>query len=270
MSSARRALPIRAPRAVFLSTNKVREPAVKPAVSSPAGPTLVKLVRTKRLYEQIAEAIIQLVRDNDMQPGDRIPAELSLARQLGVSRPAVREAMIALETAGLIDVRIGDGTYVRRIPAPDFRMPWARADDPGPGPRELYEAQEHLECMAAAMAAKSISPEAIDRLEALVDKMDHQLQNGEPPFETTMAFHIGLAQGCGNTVIAGYVRELWARRQEPMWNTMREHDAVPDDLWDGLEMRRRMIALLRARDGRGAQALLHRHFRRKRKVYFAG
>ncbi len=243
---------------------------MKPAASSKAGSTLVRLVRAKRLYEQIADAIVQMMRENDMQPGDRIPPELSLTRQLGVSRPAVREAMIALETAGLIEVRIGDGTYIRRIPGPESRLPWSRADDPGPGPRELYEAQEILETTAAAMAAKSMAPDAIDRLEVIVDRIESHLKEGVPPVDETMAFHIGLAQGCGNTVIAGYLRDLWARRrQEPMWTTMRDHDAVPDDLWDGLEMRRKMIACLRASDGPGARALMRRHFRRRRKMYFS-
>ncbi len=243
---------------------------MKPAASSKAEPTLVPLVRTKRLYEQIADAIVQMMHENDMQPGDRIPPELSLTRQLGVSRPAVREAMIALETAGLIEVRIGDGTYIRRIPGPDSSLPWSRPDDPGPGPRELYEAQEILETTAAALAAKTMTPDAIDRLELIVDRMESQLKEGVPPVDETMAFHVGLAHGCGNTVIAGYLRDLWARRhQEPMWTTMRDHNTVPDDLWDGLDMRRKMIACLRARDGRGARTLIRRHFRRRRKIYFS-
>jgi DNA-binding FadR family transcriptional regulator len=70
----------------------------------------LQIVRSRRVYEQIAEQIQELIRSRALRPGDRLPAERELAAMLGVSRPSVREAMIALEAAGFIEVRTGDGT----------------------------------------------------------------------------------------------------------------------------------------------------------------
>jgi DNA-binding FadR family transcriptional regulator len=70
-------------------------------------------VAAQRLYEQVAEQISALIAAGEFRPGDRLPPERDLARQLRVSRPVIREAMIALELAGSVEVRTGAGTYVR-------------------------------------------------------------------------------------------------------------------------------------------------------------
>ena len=69
-------------------------------------------VATQRLYEQVAGQVTDLVARGEFKPGDRLPPERDLAKLLGVSRPTVREAMIALEIAGLVEVRVGAGTFV--------------------------------------------------------------------------------------------------------------------------------------------------------------
>src|SRR6478752_2735842 len=69
-------------------------------------------VATQRLYEQVAGQVTDLVARGEFKPGDRLPPERDLAKLLGVSRPTVREAMIALEMAGLVEVRVGAGTFV--------------------------------------------------------------------------------------------------------------------------------------------------------------
>ena len=69
-------------------------------------------VATQRLYEQVAGQVTDLVARGEFKPGDRLPPERDLAKLLGVSRPTVREAMIALEIAGLVEVRVGAGAFV--------------------------------------------------------------------------------------------------------------------------------------------------------------
>src|SRR5258708_10066487 len=71
-----------------------------------------RAVATQRLYEQVAGQVTELVARGEFKPGDRLPPERDLAKVLGVSRPTVREAMIALEIAGLVEVRVGAGTFV--------------------------------------------------------------------------------------------------------------------------------------------------------------
>jgi DNA-binding transcriptional regulator YhcF (GntR family) len=72
-------------------------------------------IEPRRLYRQIAEQIRGLIRSGEYRPGARLPPERDLAKQLGVSRPSVREALIALEVEGLVEVRIGSGIYVHAL-----------------------------------------------------------------------------------------------------------------------------------------------------------
>src|ERR1044071_5056273 len=87
-----------------------------PPASGVPGPALPgKLVRS-RLYEQVAEQITAWIADNGLQPGDRIPPERELAQRLGVSRATLSQALVALEVIGVVAVRHGDGTVLKRPP----------------------------------------------------------------------------------------------------------------------------------------------------------
>ena len=82
----------------------------------------IRAVETNRLYRQIAEQLSRLIASGEFSEGSRLPSERDLAVQLGVSRPSVREALIALEVAGKVDVRVGAGIFV------STRRPVAVAD----------------------------------------------------------------------------------------------------------------------------------------------
>ncbi|RFQ16905.1 FadR family transcriptional regulator, partial [Pseudomonas sp. ATCC 13867] len=76
----------------------------------------LQVVDNKRLYRQIADQLRALIESGEFPPGSRLPAERDLAKQLGVSRASVREALIALEVIGLVDVRVGNGVIVCEPP----------------------------------------------------------------------------------------------------------------------------------------------------------
>ena len=96
-----------------------------------------------RLYQKVAEQLARLVAAGELPVGSRLPAERELAQSLGVSRPVVREAMIALELAGVVEVRMGSGAWVVHAPSPDLVTGgFARAlADAGSGPLALVELQ---------------------------------------------------------------------------------------------------------------------------------
>src|SRR5664279_116313 len=115
-------------------------------------------IEPRRLYRQIADQIRTLIRSGEFPAGSRLPPERDLAKQLGVSRPSVREALIALEVEGLVEVRIGSGIYVLG-PSRRVAVPGAAANDGGSeataGPFELLRARYVVEGECAALAAKS-------------------------------------------------------------------------------------------------------------------
>src|SRR3954469_5567230 len=112
----------------------------------------LQVIETQRLYQQAAEQIGDLIRRREIGAGQRLPSERDLARRLGVSRPVVREAMVALEIAGLVEIRTGSGIYVRGGTQP-FALP-----DIAPSPFELIAARRMIEPEIAYAAAAAASP----------------------------------------------------------------------------------------------------------------
>src|SRR5438270_7095237 len=110
----------------------------------------LQTVEPQRLYRQIAEQVRALITGGEFQPGSRLPAERDLAKQLGVSRPSVREALIALEVEGWLEVRTGSGVYVLQRRSP--RKVRAKVPANEWGPLELIRARRVIEGDIAGLA----------------------------------------------------------------------------------------------------------------------
>jgi DNA-binding FadR family transcriptional regulator len=238
--------------------------ASRPRAAFPA----LKLVRPKRMYEQIAEQIEALIRSGSFAPGSRLPAERELAETIGVSRPSIREALIALETAGLIETRVGDGTYVGSTAAIASGLPWTRNRDFGPGPLEQFVARQAIEPACAELAARTATPVQLDRLQASYDRMERTIARGENPAAEHARFHVLIAEAANNTVLENVARELWRLRAGEMWETLRRRVEAPDVLALGLSFRRHLLSCLRARDAAGARAAMQSHLDRVGALYF--
>ena len=131
------------------------------------GSVALEPIVNQRLYQQVADSIRRQIQSGAMPPGSRLPSEKLLAQQLGVSRPTVREAMIALEIAGLVEIRTGSGSYVRHrdlIAAPSV--------DTGPGPIELLNARILIEGEIAAEAAQRATPEDLVEIAGTLKEME--------------------------------------------------------------------------------------------------
>src|SRR5947209_8613713 len=142
-------------------------------------------VENRRLYRQIADQITRLIERGEYRPGQRLPPERDLARQLGVSRPSVREALIALEVEGYVEVRVGSGVYVTgRRPTRQETLP----EDSGPF--ELIKARRLIEAECAALAAKSATRAHVRGMEDALDAMDAERLKGVMPLEADRLFHL--------------------------------------------------------------------------------
>src|SRR5690242_1061686 len=139
-------------------------------------------IATQRLYQQAAQQIRELIARGEFRPGDRLPPERDLARKLGISRPTVREAMVALEIAGLIEIRTGAGIFVSAA-APanggaEARAATAASFDAGPSPLELLAARRMIEGEIAAEAARLATDEHFAAIGETIDEMKAELVRG--------------------------------------------------------------------------------------------
>jgi DNA-binding FadR family transcriptional regulator len=176
-------------------------------------------VATQRLYEQVAGQVTDLVARGEFKPGDRLPPERDLARQLGVSRPTVREAMIALEIAGLVEVRVGAGAFVTDKAVANGHANGRLFEGVGSSPLELIAARRTIEPEVAALAAQLATPdeiaaiaETVAMITAATDTAAHRAADHQ--------FHVRIALASHNNILTTIVDECWAEMYSPMFERM--------------------------------------------------
>ncbi|MBV32541.1 MAG: GntR family transcriptional regulator, partial [Porticoccaceae bacterium] len=157
-------------------------------------------------YMRAATRIAEFISKGNLKPGDKLPPERNLAKILNVSRPTVREAIIALELSGLIEVKMGSGVYLKQ------NKPNLVLMDKGIGPFEVLELRRILEPEVAALAANRITKTQLKRLEKILSEMKNQ--NDTPAMQNSdKNFHIYIAEVVANTAISGTIRWLWEIRE---------------------------------------------------------
>jgi len=158
----------------------------------------------KRLYESVADRLSKDIFDRTYDVGDRLPSERDLAASFNVSRQTIREAMIALEVDGLIQVIKGSGNYVKSL-----KRKGGIAAPMDVGPFELLEARARVEGEAAAMAALHISDEQIALLKTLLAEMEAENARDVVMSEDAdRRFHLTIAQASQNSAMLYMVEEL--------------------------------------------------------------
>ena len=223
-------------------------------------------IEPRRLYRQIADQIRTLIRSGEYATGSRLPPERDLARQLGVSRPSVREALIALEVEGLVDVRIGSGIYVR---AP-INGTATDAAEAMAGPFELLRARYVIEAECAALAAKSAKRAQVQAIGAALDEMDREMASGRQPLPGDRLFHQRIAEATGNGALVHVIKLLWDERSGALFKRLEHHYDTPE-LWrSAIGEHRAVLKAIAARDPDGARAAMQRHLDQAYKRFSKG
>jgi DNA-binding FadR family transcriptional regulator len=209
----------------------------------------------RRLYRQIADQLRGLIRAGEFAVGSRLPAERDLALQLGVSRPSVREALIALEVEGLVEVRMGSGIVViAREPAAS-----ATPVDAAFGPFEIIRARQVIECELAAMAALATAPADVAALQAALDLMRTDMAQGLAPVRGDRLFHLRIAELADNGPLLRTVTDLYDERNTPLFGQLGQHfETLPG--WQLALAEHQVVAdAIARRDPEAARAAMHRH-----------
>jgi DNA-binding FadR family transcriptional regulator len=231
-------------------------------------------IEPRRLYRQIADQIRTLIRNGEFPTGARLPPERDLAKQLGVSRPSVREALIALEVEGLVEVRIGSGIYVQ---APGGPAAGRTAGRPGPvdggataGPFELLRARYVIEGETAALAAKSAKKGQVQAIDETLEFMKHELDEDKQPLDGDRMFHLRIAEATGNGALVAVVDMLWEDRTGPLYKQLEHHYDSPSLWHSAMAEHRAVLKAIAAKDSAGARAAMQRHLNQAYKRFSTG
>lgn len=211
----------------------------------------------KRLYRAVANELLSLIDTGEFPVGSRLPAERVLADRFSVSRPTIREAVIALEAKGYLQVRTGSGVYVLDPPAEMQLMSVTIS------PFELIEARVFLEGEAAALAAKMITPEQLTQLQQALEEMaDENLQQKQGSTVADRKFHSIISEAANNRVLSLYIKQLWDV-QERQDHINRAHRAVClQDAPRRLAEHEAIYKALAKKDAAAARNAMKSHFSR--------
>jgi GntR family transcriptional regulator, hexuronate regulon transcriptional repressor len=207
----------------------------------------------QKLYRKIALTIAAAIADGRYGPGDKLPSERELADSFGVSRPTIRDAMIALEFQGLVEARQGSGVYVNAsAPVPED------AAELEVNALEWTEAGRLFEGEACALSAAIISENQLTLLDRLVNEMAGDLGADEIE-RLEREFHLAIALATGNVAIAAGVEELWTLRQQSPLCAAALRRARTGSSGNFVGEHRQIVAALRDRDPKAARRAIHGH-----------
>lgn len=217
-----------------------------------------------RLYRIVAGQIQQMIHDQKILPGTRLPSERDLSAQLDVSRASVREALIALELTGVIEVRGGSGIYVneKTDAPPDIK-------GAGCGPFEVLSARRLIEGEVAAMAARMATDSAVDAIMRTVSDMERFSDDRVKSEQADRAFHMAIATATGNSALILVLTNLWDERGH-LWSKMEDHFHTEDLRRETLADHRRILEAIAARDSAGARRAMRAHLERVTREFLRG
>jgi GntR family transcriptional repressor for pyruvate dehydrogenase complex len=211
-------------------------------------------IKSTRIYEEIVRQIRAMIAEGRLKSGDRLPPERELAEKFVVSRTSVREALRALESLGFIEIRPGEGTFVRDISVESLVEPLAVVVASQRGAiGELFEARRLLEPIIAGLAATRATLEERQEMERILDEQAKDIAGGGTGITQDAQFHAAIGAAAHNraiTRILNAIMDLLSQSREESLNTPGRPQRSHQD-------HRRVLEAIAKRDAEAAgQAML--------------
>ncbi|WP_341357661.1 FadR/GntR family transcriptional regulator [Rossellomorea sp. y25] len=219
-----------------------------------------KRIKPRKIYEEVAEVLIDMIKSGQLKSGDKLDSVQQLAENFQVGRSAVREALSALRAMGLVEMHQGEGTYVREFDSSMLSLPiyiaaLMKKDDV----KQLLEVRRILEVGAVEAAASRRTDEQLKEIKTALDQM-HSASDEELGEEADFRFHMAIAKASQNELLTGLMNNV----SEMMVTTMREtrrlwlysKKSTLDRLY---QEHQNIYEAIEAKDGQKAQQLMLQH-----------
>ncbi|MCO6383272.1 FadR/GntR family transcriptional regulator [Oceanicola sp. 502str15] len=229
--------------------------------ADPAQAPVNRTIKTVRVYRQVADSLETRIASGEFEPGHRLTTERDLAREYGVSRTCVREALLALEIAGLVTIKVGSGVFVLPPPAPDelTALPPAMPDQNSPS--DILQARLALEPEISRLAATTATTEDLDVIDAFVQKMREEHRMATETEHGDREFHFAIARATQNPVLLELLQRIWEEMTGPMWQALQRHIRTPLMRLKWIEDHEAIVAALRSGSPETAQSAMRSHIR---------
>jgi GntR family transcriptional repressor for pyruvate dehydrogenase complex len=261
-------------RYVLIGDLVAKTTPLAPMIGPDAVTTTSAVVRSPKTAELVARTLRRMVVDGQLKDGDYLPNEAELMTHFGVSRPTLREAVRVLESERLVEVRRGSRTGARvRVPGAEIvaRPAGLLLEVSGATIADVMVARSAVEPAAARLLAEHGTPDAVDELERLVDEAIPAAWESGRLGQATAAFHRRMVELTGNAtlgMIAGMLHEITERHTAAAIAGRRSIGRAQYEKL--VRSYRRLIELVRAHDGDGAEAHWRRHMDTTRTVLLKG
>jgi len=231
---------------------------------------LEKLNDIKR-PRHVIEGILSSIQDGTLAAGERLPSEAKLAELTGVGRTSVREALAALRLMGVVETRVGAGSYVREANLEGVSNGISRAIEQSEEAQQLQEARAVFECGLTRLAAARWSSEKAEAFESHLSKMDKaaETERYAAYIKLHRDFHLMLAQATDNAIVESTERSFLEFMDHEGWRDLEQQLLLPnraDVLRASVDEHRRIVEAITSGDGALASGLVHDHFSRHQEV----
>ncbi|MBM7648599.1 GntR family transcriptional repressor for pyruvate dehydrogenase complex [Bacillus ectoiniformans] len=181
-----------------------------------------KRIKPKKIYEEVAEALLLMIKEGELQPGDKIASVEQLAENFQVGRSAVREALSALRAMDILDIRQGEGTYVKAFSPKGIAYPIQNAVLMNKTDiLHLLEVRKIMEVGAAYTAAEKRTEEDLLKMRAALDEMSKYSNDIEKGEKADLRFHLIIAEATGNPLLSSLMNHVSDLMEETMKETRR-------------------------------------------------
>lgn len=179
-----------------------------------------KQIKPKKIYEEVTEAIYGMIRSGQLMPGDKLDSVQQLAENFQVGRSAIREALSALRAMGLLEMKQGEGTYVKAFQSEQIHFPLStvilmnKKDI-----KNLLEVRKIIETGAVAIAAKNRTEENLNAMKDALADLKKAYENEGLIEKADFKFHLAIAEASQNVLLASLLNHISELTQEAMKET---------------------------------------------------
>lgn len=177
-------------------------------------------IETEKGHEIVSRLILERISSGEWEPGAKLPSVVELSQQFGVGRSTLREALSALKATGWLDIRHGGGTFVKKV-LPSDNVHGSSLFQEASSILEILEVRKLLEAGTSSYAAERRTDEDLAKLQAILDKMEHALLQGDTVEgeRADVEFHTAIAAASRNSLLIQLMESLTQRLSETIGKT---------------------------------------------------
>lgn len=226
----------------------------------------IKNFEGRKKSSLVAEKILEQIERGLLKEGERLPSERTIAEEMGVSRPPVREALSALQIMGVVESLTGDGTYVKanakEIISGSKTVAMLEENE---SPFEVFRARRAVESAIIEMAVSKAEPGDLENMRRVLEDMEKAIETHDfgAYFEANRRFHLGIARASHNSILVRILEHLFALENQPLWReVVQKHLSTYQNINHVFSQHQRMLEAIESGNREKARSLVHDHFDR--------